>query len=579
MASFDYDVVIIGSGFGGSVAALRAAEKGYRVGVMESGRRWKDEDIPKTQWDLPHFLWFPAAELYGIQRIEYLDDVLDPVRRGRRRRLARLCQHAVCPAEAVLRRAGMGGHHRLGRRAGAVLSTRRGGCSASSATRTCRPTSIGTCSRSRSRWAEARRSTRPRWASTSAAPGVEADDPYFGGVGPRRTGCISCGNCNIGCGHNAKNKLTTNYLYLAEKLGAEVHELHEVYDLVPLDGGGFEVHARHPGWAQRAAHRHHHTYTAEQVIVAAHAYGSAKLLHHMQHKGRLTGLSSELGQRARTNSEQLLAVTRTHGEWERDPERIHITPGSVSITSGVWPDAVTSIEPVYWGVGKRPVRVARHLPPARRAEAPDRVAGSSSWSSTRPRCSASATRATGRSGPSIMLCMQTTDTSIELYWHDGLLRSRHGSGTPPSVHIPVIEEFVDRLAGKMGSREGALLFEVINRNASAHFVGGIPIGDSSESGAVDPYLRLFGQPGLHVMDGSVMPANPGVNPSLTITALAERAMSLWPNKGEADTRPPLGSGYERVDPVMPHRPVVPAGAPGELRLDAKKADVIPDYPY
>ena len=120
MASFDYDVVIIGSGFGGSVAALRAAEKGYRVGVMESGRRWKDEDIPKTQWDLPHFLWFPAAELYGIQRIEYLDDVLDPLRRGRGRRLARLRQHAVRPAEAVLRRAGVGGHHRLGRRAGAA---------------------------------------------------------------------------------------------------------------------------------------------------------------------------------------------------------------------------------------------------------------------------------------------------------------------------------------------------------------------------------------------------------------------------------------------------------------------------
>jgi cholesterol oxidase len=147
------------------------------------------------------------------------------------------------------------------------------------------------------------------------------------------------------------------------------------------------------------------------------------------------------------------------------------------------------------------------------------------------------------------------------------------------VHSPVIEDFVDRWAGKLDSGEGALLTEVINRNASAHFVGGIPIGESSESGAVDPYLRLFGQPGLHVMDGSVMPANPGVNPSLTITALAERAMSLWPNKGDEDIRPPVGSGYERVDPIMPHRPFVPAGATGELRLDAKKADVIPEYLY
>ena len=121
-------------------------------------------------------------------------------------------------------------------------------------------------------------------------PGVEAEDPYFGGAGPRRTGCVSCGNCDIGCGRGAKNKLTTNYLYLAEKLGAEVHELHEVYDLAPLDGGGFEVHTRHPGWAQRAqGDRLHRTYTAGQVIVAAHAFGSSKLLHHMRHKGRLDG--------------------------------------------------------------------------------------------------------------------------------------------------------------------------------------------------------------------------------------------------------------------------------------------------
>src|SRR6201999_960278 len=142
-----------------------------------------------------------------------------------------------------------------------------------------------------------------------------------------------------------------------------------------------------------------------------------------------------------------------------------------------------------------------------------------------------------------------------------------------------IEDFVDKVAKRMDSGQGALLFEAINRNASAHFVGGIPIGESSEEGAVDPYLRLFGQPGLHVMDGSVMPANPGVNPSLSITALVEPAISLWPNKGESDPRPSLGSGYQRIDPIMPHRPLVPAGAPGELRLDANKSDVIPDHPY
>ncbi len=577
MASYDYDVLIVGSGFGGSVAALRAAEKGYRVGVMESGRRWNDEDIPKSQWDLPHFLWMPGAELYGIQRVEYLDDVL------------------------VLSGAGVGGGSHVYANTLYVPPKRFFDAKEwasitdwgdelaphiDQATRMLgvvrypyMPTDVDRVMQQVG--IDIGREETFNQAPVGVyfgTPGVEADDPYFGGVGPRRTGCISCGKCNIGCGRNAKNKLTTNYLYLAEKLGVDVRELNEVYDLAPLDGGGFEVHTRHPGWAQRATDRDHHTYTAEQVIIAAHAYGSAKLLHHMQHKGRLSGLSSELGQRARTNSEQLLAITRTHEEWKRDREKIQFTPGSVSITSGVWPDEATSIEPVYWGVGndlfaflttyhehgeqKHPTaKWVRKL-----LEHPSEVLGVSD-----PRHWAERTV--------IMLCSQTTDTSIELYWHDDLLRSRHGSGAAPAVHVPVIEDFVDRMAAKMNGHEAALPFEVINRTASAHFTGGIPIGDSSENGAVDPYQRMFGQPGLHVMDGSVMPANTGVNPSLTITALAERAMSLWPNKGDEDLRPPLGSGYERVDPVMPLRPLVPAGAPAELRWGAKKADVVPEYPY
>ena len=297
----------------------------------------------------------------------------------------------------------------------------------------------------------------------------------------------------------------------------------------------------------------------------------------MQHAGRLPGLSSELGTRARTNSEQLLYVTRTHADWKRDPEKVHIAPGSVAITSGVWPDPVTSIEPTYWGVGSDLFALLgtyhqhgqqKHPTLAWLKELFEHPTGVVGFDDPRHWSERSF----------VALCMQTTDTSIDLYWHDGLLRSRP-SGTPPSVHIPVAEEFVDRLATKLDSDEGALLTEVINRNASAHFVGGIPIGDTSAHGAVDPYQRVFGQPGLHVMDGSVMPANPGVNPSLMITALAERAMSLWPNKGDADVRPPLGHGYERIAPVMPRRPIVPAGAPGELRLDAQKSDVIPDYPY
>jgi cholesterol oxidase len=576
MSKFDYDVLIVGSGFGGSVSALRAAEKGYRVGVMESGKRWPDEDIPKTQWNIPKFLWLPASELYGIQRIEYLDDVLVLSGAGVGGGSHIYANTLYVPPKQFFAAKEWAGitdwadelapYYDQARRMLGVVRYPYGPTDADRAMQR----------------AAAEIGREETWNKAPVGvyfgtPGVEADDPYFGGVGPRRTGCISCGNCNIGCGHNAKNKLTTNYLYLAEKLGAQVHELHEVYDLTPLDGGGFEVHARHPGWAQRAADRDHHTYTAEQVIVAAHAYGSAKLLHRLQHEGHLTGLSSELGQRARTNSEQLLYVTRTHKDWKEDPDKVHIAPGSVSITSGVWPNDETSIEPTYWGVGSDLFALlgTYHQHGEQRHPTGEwlRELFSHPTEVLRP---ADSRHWAERSF--VALCSQTTDTSIELYWHDGLLRSKP-SGTPPSVHIPEIEDFVDRVAKNLDSGEAALLTEVINRNASAHFVGGIPIGESSEDGAVDPYLRLFGQPGLHVMDGSVMPANPGVNPSLSITALVERAMSHWPNKGEADSRPPLGSGYERVDPVMPHQPFVPAGAPGELRLDAKKSDVIPDHPY
>jgi len=577
MVNFDYDVVIIGSGFGGSVAALRAAEKGYRVAVMEAGKRWTDEDIPKTNWDLKDYVWLPAAELYGIQRIEYLDDGMILCGAGVGGGSHVYGNTLYVPPKQFFDAPGWAGitdwadelapcYDQARRMLGVV----RYPYMPTDVDRHMQQVAID--------MGKGETFNKAPVGVYFGRPGVEVEDPYFGGVGPRRTGCVGCGNCQVGCGRNAKNKVTTNYLYLAEKLGAEVHQLHEVYDLVPLDGGGFEVHARHPGWAQRAAHLHHHTYTAEQVIVAAHAYGSSKLLHHMQHKGRLTGLSSQLGQRARTNSEQLLMVTRPYGEWQIDPEKTHITPGSVAITCGVWPDAVTSIEPVYYGVGSSVLALLStyHLhgeqkhPIAawlrRLIEHPTEVLGFDDlrhWSER----------------TAIMLCMQTTDTSTELYWDGVMLRSRHGSGTPPSVHIPIVEEFVDRLAKRMDSREGATVSEIINRIATAHFTGGITIGDSSESGAVDPYQRLFGQPGLHVMDGSVMPANPGVNPSLTITALAERAMSLWPNKGEADARPPLGSGYERLTPVMPRRAIVPAGAPGELRLDAKKSEIIPEYPY
>jgi cholesterol oxidase len=574
---FDYDVIVIGSGFGGSVAAMRATEKGYRVGVMESGKRWNDEDLPHTNWDMRNFLWQPELEMYGIQRMEYLDDVFVLCGAGVGGGSHVYGQTLYVPPKRFFEAKEWSGItdwademapyiDQAVRMLGVVRYPYM-------------PTDVDRMLRDvAADMGMAKSFNKAPVGVYFGTPGVEADDPYFGGVGPKRRGCINCGNCFIGCGRNAKNKLNVNYLYLAEKFGAKIHELHEVYELRPLPDGGFEVFARHPGWMQRALHLSHYRYTAREVIVSAHAYGSAKLLHHMKHKGILSGLSDQLGQLARTNSEQLLLQKRPYGEWRRDPERVHVTPGSVAITSGVWPDPQTSIEPCYYGVGSDLMAflmTAHHEGEQKHPtlnwlkeliEHPLKVMGIDDprhWSER----------------IMVMLCMQTTDTSIELYWEHGMLHSRKGKGEPPPTHIPVVEQFADRLSKKMGAEQGAMWFEVLNKTASAHFIGGIPIAETADRGVVDPYQRVFGHPGLHMMDGSVMPANPGVNPTLMLTALAERAMSFWPNKGDADTRPPLGSGYQRPKAVMPHKPIVPKGAPAVLRLDAKKEDVIPLYPY
>ena len=314
------------------------------------------------------------------------------------------------------------------------------------------------------------------------------------------------------------------------------------------------------------------------MIVSAHAYGSAKLLHRQKHTGTLPGLSDQLGQRARTNSEQLLLITKPYGEWKHDPEQLHITPGSVSITSGVWPDPETSIEPVFYGVGSdlMTLLTTYHQHGEQKhatlglmkelIEHPGKVLGSIDarhWSERM----------------AIMLCMQTTDTSIELYWNDDMLRSRQGSGTPPSVHIPVVEEFADRLAKKMHAEQHALAFEVAQphrlralhrrdadrRQRRRRRRRSVPAGVRASRPARHGRQRHAGQPGRE---------------PVAAHHRARRASDVVvAEQGRGRHAAPLGSGYERLAPVMPHQPIVPAGAPGELRLDAKKEDIIPEYPY
>jgi cholesterol oxidase len=561
MAGFDYDVIVIGSGFGGSVAAMRAVEKGYRTAVLEAGKRWTDDDLPKSDWHINQFVWEPEFEMFGIQRVRYLTDVI------------------------VLGGSGVGGgslvygntlyyphqkffdaptwSHITDWKTETApyyeLTQRMFGVG---------PSPYGDTDGDRIVKAVAKEMQRPYVRAPLGiyfgTPGVTVDDPYFGGVGPTRTGCISCGNCMVGCPYGAKNKTTANYLYLAEARGAEIKDLHEVHEITPLDGGGYEVKARHPGTLGRVERRHR--YTAEQVVVAAHAYGTNHLLLDMQHRGILPNISAQMGQRARTNSEALISVSRNESDFKDHPERHHIVPGTSAVTAALQADEESTMGPVYYGPGNNSMAML-YTVQTNGGEHPFRV-----WvkeMAKHPVKSLSIDDPTHWSERGFnMLCMRDHDDWLDLYWKDGMMHSKPGaSGAPPAI-LDIANDVAARVAEKLGGRPAQTLFAVAGRATSSHFVGGGTMGDTPDQGPIDPYQRVFGHPGLHVMDGSVIAANPGVNPSLTISALAERAMSFWPNKGDDDPRPPLGSGYDRIAPVYPHAPIVPAGAPGEYRLDA-----------
>lgn len=563
MSKFDYDVIVIGSGFGGSVAAMRAVEKGYKTAVLEAGKRWTDEDLPRTSWDIPKFAWQPEVELYGIQRVRYLDDVIVLGGAGVGGGSLVYGNTLYLPHDKFFNaptwsyitdwKDETGPYYELAQRMFGVM-----------------PSPYMDTDGDRIVKKVAREMKRPYVRAPLGiyfgTPGVEAEDPYFGGVGPRRRGCISCGACMIGCPHNAKNKLTVNYLHLAEARGAEVKELHEVHELTPLGDGGFEVVARHPGLLGRMEAHHH--YRAEQVIVSAHAFGTAQLLMHMKHRGDLDRLSDEIGKRARTNSEALISVQRPEGDFKSDPERHHIVPGTSAVTAAVAADEESTMGPVYYNAGSDSMALL-YTAQTEGGEHPMKA-----WLKHlvhHPGKTLSIDNASDWAQRGFnMLCMRDHDDWLDLYWEHDMLRSKPGSaGAPPPI-LEVANEVAAKVAAELGGRPAQTWFAVADHATSSHFVGGMTIGDSPDKGVVDPYHRAFGYEGLHIMDGSNIPANPGVNPSLSISALAERAMSFWPNKGDEDPRPPLGSGYDRISPVMPRAPIVPAGSPAEYRLDASE---------
>jgi cholesterol oxidase len=389
-------------------------------------------------------------------------------------------------------------------------------------------------------------------------------DPFFGGEGPARNACLNCGECMSGCRHNAKNTLVKNYLYLAEKQGAKVLPLTTVTRVVPRRLGGYEVHVRYTKAkvGTKAASR---VLTADQVIFAAASLGTQKLLHKLKNGGDLPRVSDRLGHLSRTNSESIL------GAIAPSTDKTDYSYG-VAITSSWHPDENTHIEPCRYGKGFNTMAMLQTVLTDGDGDGPRWATWlKTMWTEKKQLLELYDLRHWSERTV-IALVMQSLDNSITTYSKRNRLTgtwrmtSKQGHGAPNPTWIPVANEAVRRIAGVLGGTPGGNVGEPFNMPLTAHFIGGCAIGTSPETGVVDPYQRVFNYPGLHIADGSAISANLGVNPSLTITAQAERAMSFWPNKGDVDPRPAPGAEYVRLAPVAPTSPAVPAAAPGALRL-------------
>lgn len=579
-ASYDYDVIVVGSGFGGSVSALRLTEKGYRVGVLEAGRRFTRESLPKNSWDLKNYLWAPALGLYGIQRIHLLGNVMVLAGAGVGGGSLNYANTLYVPPAPFFNdpqwkditdwQEELGPYYEQAKR---MLGVRLNP--------TTTPSDIHLKATAQAMGVGDSFHMAPvgvffgdeqdASGTSTARPGEEVPDPYFGGAGPSRKACSECGECMTGCRHGAKNTLNENYLYLAEKAGAVIHPMTSVVTVTEDSRGGFAV-ATLPTDAKRKGKGR--TFTARQVVVAAGTYGTQTLLHRMKDTGLLPRISGRLGALTRTNSEALVGSQTTDRRYRKQhgAEKVDFTKG-VAITSSIHPNATTHIEPVRYGkksnaMGGMTILQVPYSIKGGKARVVGWVGNAVKhpWLMVR---SLSNRRWSERT--IIGLVMQTLDNSLTTYRKEkgigkGLLTARQGHGAPNPTQIPEATEAASLLAKEINGFAGSNVGELMGTPLTAHFLGGCPIGDSADSGVIDPYHRLYGHPGISVVDGAAITANLGVNPSLTITAQAERAMSFWPNKGAEDTRPAQGATYVRLAAVEPKSPAVPADAFGALKL-------------
>lgn len=549
------DVLVVGSGFGGSVAALRLAEKGYRVHVVESGRRFRDEDFARTSWDVRSYLWAPTLKCFGVQRIHRLPDVMILAGAGVGGGSLNYANTLYVPPQSFFRdpqwsditdwQAELEPHYATASAMLGVVENPCEGVVEDVMRRTAQDLGVADTFR------------KTPTGVFYGMPGRRVPDPYFGGAGPERTGCTQCGNCMVGCRIGAKNTLVKNYLALAEGLGVTIEPLRTVVRVEPRCEGGYGVsHEATGAWLRRDRR----TVTADQVVFAGGTWGTQKLLHALRHDGALPRLSSRLGHLTRTNSEALNGVML-----EKVPRGESLSRG-VAITSSFHPDPDTHVENCRYGPGSNLMgALATILVPGDRLPRPLQFLVEAVRHPVVFARSCSQYRWSERTV--IGLVMQSRDNSLRVSGTRGRfggrgLTSRQGHGEPNPTFIPAAQESMKALATQLSEATGLRAFagssvsEVVDIPLTAHFLGGVAIGSTPARGVVDGYQRIWNYPDLHVVDGSAISANLGVNPSLSITAQAERAMSLWPNKGDQDPRPGQGQDYLALRPVQAARPAV-----------------------
>ena len=524
--AFDADFVIVGSGFGGSVSALRLVAKGYRVLVLEAGRRWRTGEFPKTNWLLHKFLWLPQLGFYGIQRITLLKNVLVLSGAGVGGGSLVYANTLLEPPDTFFRDPSWAGledwkvelapHYAEAKRMLGATPSRFLGPGDRTLREVADELGVGDTFH------------QPDVAVYFGEPGKAAADPFFDGAGPERVGCVFCGGCMVGCNYGAKNTLDKNYLYLAEEAGAVVQPLTTVTGLSPHPDGGYEVTTRRTGPFGRRGR----PLRARKVVLAGGVLGTVPLLLDCKRRGLLPALSPRLGDYVRTNSEAIVGALSRRADASNSR--------GIAITSGFYTDAHTHVEIVRYGegqdamgrlgtlmvdgVGGRLRRFARFVAAVLRNPI-DFLRTQKPWGWAKRTV--------------ILLVMQSVDNHLRVklvrpwWWPFGqrLVSELPPGQTTPPTYIPVANLVARRVAEKTdGIALGSINEVLLDAPTTAHILGGCRMGASAEEGVIGSDHQVFNYPGLYVCDGSAISANLGVNPSLTITAMTELAMSKIPPK-------------------------------------------------